>query len=230
MKKIKIYSELVYIIAQFGLSFSVVLMTAADFGISMIAAPAYIISQKFTVFTFGQWLYIVQGVLFVVFCICMKSFKPIYIVSFLTCVIYGTILDMWQFTIPILNPAITPPDSISLALRVAFFVIGELLTALTVMLFFKSYIYPQVCDLFVKGIAKKYNLNSARFKMYFDFGCLVLSLFLTLFLFKDFVGIKWGTIVVTVVNGALIGFFSKLYDKLFETVELFPRFAAKFKF
>ncbi len=47
MKKIKIYSELVYVIAQFGLSFSVVLMTAADFGISMIAAPAYIMSQKF---------------------------------------------------------------------------------------------------------------------------------------------------------------------------------------
>ena len=70
MKKIKIYSEVVYIIAQFGLTFAVAVMAAADFGLSMIVAPSYIISQKFSVFTFGQWDYLIQGLLFIVLCLC----------------------------------------------------------------------------------------------------------------------------------------------------------------
>lgn len=230
LKKIKIYSELVYVIAQFGLTLAVAIMAAADFGVSMIVAPAYILSQKFTFFTFGQWDYIIQGVLFIAFCLAMKRFKFTYFVSFITCVIYGTILDMWRAVIPVLNPAVTAPGSMDLPLRMVMFVVGELLTAVTVMLFFKTYIYPQVCDLFVKGIVEKYGLDQTRCKRVFDMCCLVLSLVLTLILFKGFVGIKWGTVIITLVNGALIGFFAKVYDKFFETVPLFPRIAQKFKF
>ena len=230
LKKIKIYSELVYIIAQFGLTLAVAIMAAADFGVSMIVAPAYIVSQKFTFFTFGQWDYIIQGVLFVIFCIAMKKFKFTYFVSFITCVIYGTILDMWRAVIPVLNPDVTAPGSMDLWVRIVMFVVGELLTAFTVMLFFKTYIYPQVCDLFVKGIVAKYGFDQTKCKRIFDLCCFMLSLILTLVLFRGFVGIKWGTVIITLVNGVLIGACSKLYDKFFETVPLFPRLAEKFKF
>ncbi len=230
LKKIKIYSEIIYVIAQLGLTLAVAIMAAADFGVSMIVAPAYIVSQKFTIFTFGQWDYIIQGVLFIIFCVCMKKFKLTYFVSFITCVIYGTILDVWREIIPILNPAVTAPGSMDLWVRIVMFVLGELLTAFTVMLFFKTYIYPQVCDLFVKGIVEKYGLNQIKCKRIFDLSCLTLSLVLTLVLFKSFVGIKLGTVIIAIVNSVLIGFFAKLYDKYFETVELFPKFANKFKF
>ncbi len=219
-----------YIIAQLGLTLAVAIMAAADFGVSMIVAPAYIISQKFKFFTFGQWDYIIQGILFIVFCICMKKFKFTYFVSFITCVIYGTLLDMWRVIIPVLNPSVTPPGSMDLWIRIFMFIVGELLTAFTVMLFFKTYIYPQVCDLFVKGIVEKYNLNQTKCKRIFDMCCLILSLILTLILFKGFVGIKWGTVIITLINGAIIGFFSKIYEKHFETIELFPKLAQKFKF
>lgn len=219
-----------YILAQLGLTLAVAIMAAADFGVSMIVAPAYIVSQKFTVFTFGQWDYIIQGVLFIIFCFAMKKFKFTYFVSFITCVIYGTILDVWRAVIPVLNPNITPPGSMDLWVRVLMFVVGELLTAFTVMLFFKTYIYPQVCDLFVKGIVTKYGLDQTKCKRIFDLCCLALSLILTLILFKDFIGIKWGTVIITLVNGVLIGFFANIYDKYFETVPLLPTFAEKFKF
>lgn len=230
LKKVKVYSEFVYIIAQLGLTLAVAIMAAADFGVSMIVAPAYIISQKFTFFTFGQWDYIIQGFLFIAFCFAMKKFKFTYFVSFITCVIYGTILDMWRAIIPLLNPAVTVPGSMNIYLRIGMFIIGELLTAFTVMLFFKTYIYPQVCDLFVKGIVEKYNLNQTKCKRIFDICCLLLSLALTLVFFKGFVGIKWGTVIITLINSVLIGFFSKMYDKYFETVPLFARLAQKFKF
>lgn len=230
MKKIKIPSELIYIIAQLGLTLAVAMMAAANFGVGMIVAPAYILSQKFTIFTFGQWDYIIQGVLFIAFCIAMKKFKFAYFVSFITCVIYGTILDVWRALIPMLNPDVTPVGSMHIGIRILLFVGGELLTAFTVMLFFKSYIYPQVCDIFVKGISQKYNLNQTKCKRIYDGCCLLVSALLTLILFGKFVGINWGTVVVTLVNGVLIGAFSKWYDKHIETTKLFPHFAKLFQF
>jgi len=230
LKKIKIYSEIIYAIALIGLPLAVSIFAAADFGVSMIVAPAYIISQKFPIFTFGQWDYIIQGLLFIAFCIVMKKFKFTYFVSFITCVIYGTILDMWRAIIPILNPDITPPGSMNLWTRIAMFIIGELLTSFTVMLFFKSYIYPQVCDMFVKGIVERYNLNQVKFKRIYDLSCLVVAIILSLVLFKGFVGIKWGTVVIALITGVIMGVFSKWYDKYFETVPLFPRFEKMFEF
>ena len=215
--------------AQFGLTLAVAMMAAADFGVSMIVAPAYILSRKFTFLTFGQWDYLTQGVLFIIFCLAVKKFKFTYFVSFLTCVIYGTILDMWRAAIPLLNPEITVPGSMAMPTRIVLFALGEMLTAITVMLFFKTYIYPQVCDLFVKGIAQKYGFNQTNCKRLLDLCYLISALALTLILFKGFVGIKWGTVVITLINGSLIGFFSKLYDKYFETVEVFPKLAEKFE-
>lgn len=230
MKKIKIYSELVYIVALLGLSFSVAMAAAADFGVSMIVAPAYIVSLKFTVFTFGQWDYILQGVLFIAFCVAMKRFKPIYLVSFATCVIYGTVLDMWRAIIPHFNTAITPAGSMAMPVRIIYFVLSMFLTAATVALFFRVYIYPQVCDLFVTGITSKYKVNRIRFKRIFDFSCLSISLILTLLFFGKLRGIGVGTLIVTVLNGVLIGGFGKLYDRYFEITPAFPKAAQKFEF
>ncbi len=230
MRKIKIYSEIIYIIALFGLTLAVAILAAADFGVSMIVAPAYIMSLKFPIFTFGQWDYIIQGILFIAFCIAMKKFKIAYLVSFITCVIYGTILDMWRAVIPALNPEITPPGSMNFWVRIVLFIVGELLTSFMVMLFFKSYIYPQVCDLFVKGIVQRYNLNQVRFKRIYDISCLALAIVLSLVLFKGFVGIGWGTVVIALATGVIMGYFGKIYDKFIETVPLFPKFEKMFIF
>ncbi len=66
--KITVYSECTYLLSILALSFAVAMISATDLGLSMIVAPAYIISQKLTFLTFGQCEYILQGVLFVAFC------------------------------------------------------------------------------------------------------------------------------------------------------------------
>ena len=53
MKKIKISSEITYFLAIALLSLAVAILSAADFGISMIVAPAYLLSLKTGVFSFG---------------------------------------------------------------------------------------------------------------------------------------------------------------------------------
>ena len=84
MKKIKIHSEPLYALAIILLGFAVALLSSAGFGVSMIVAPAYILSLKTGFLTFGQAEYVIQSVLFVVFSCVMKRFKIVYLSSFLT--------------------------------------------------------------------------------------------------------------------------------------------------
>ena len=223
MKKITIHSEVVYLISLIVLSFSVAMLTAADFGISMIVAPAYILSQKLTFLTFGQSEYVIQGILFIIFCVFMKKFRPLYLVAFLTCLIYGAFLDIWRIIIPAFNPAITPVGSMDLHIRIIYFIVGIMLTCISIALCFRTYIYPQVYDFFVQGLSTRYNIKLTKFKVVFDLSFFALSLVLSLALFRDFVGINWGTIVMTITNGYTIGFFGYLIDKVFVIKPLFKK-------
>lgn len=224
MKKLTLYSEPVYLLANILLAFSVAMITSSDFGVSMIVAPAYIIHLKVGFLSFGQCEYLVQGILFIAFCILMKKVKAVYFSAFFTCLLYGAILDLWRL-IPLFHP-----ESISanLPLRLTFFVLGEILTALSIALFFKVYLYPQVVDFFVKGVAQRFKLDLTRFKIICDVSMLLLSALLSLIFFRGFKGIGWGTLVLTATNGAVIGLFSRLLDQTVEIRPLFPALARKF--
>ena len=228
-KKITLHSELVYIFAILILSFSVAMVSAADLGLSMIVAPAYILSQKLEFLTFGQSEYVIQAILFIIFCILLKKVKLVYFTSFLNCIVYGAVLDFWRVIIPIFNPSITPPGSMDMPIRIAFFVISALITAFAIALFFRVYLYPQVYDFFVKGITEHFKLNQTKFKTAFDLSCLAVSVIMTLVFFRSFVGIGVGTLILALVNGSLIGGFGKLIDKFFEIKPMFPNFARKFE-
>ncbi len=228
-KKICIYSEFAYILGLVVLSLAVSMTAAADFGVSMIVAPAYIFSQKFSFFTFGQSEYILQAVLFVLMCIIMKRVKPIYLVSFVTCVIYGAILDGWRKFIPILNPEITTPGSMSMPLRIIFLILGMLLTAFSVAILFRTYIYPQVYDFFVKAVSQVKNIDRTKLKRVFDFVCFSLAIVMTFIFFGRLVGVGWGTVVMTVFNGILIGKAGEIIDRYCEIKALFPTLEQKFE-
>lgn len=229
MKRIKIYSEVIYLVSLIMISFSVAMLSAVDYGVSMIVAPALILSQKLTFLTFGQCEYIIQGLLFILFCILMKKVKLIYFVSFLTCVIYGLFLDLWRVIIPAFNPSVTPIGSMDPWVRIVLFIVGNILTSLSVALSFKAYIYPQVYDFFVRDVVYKYRLKAGVFKTIFDLTFLIIGIVLTLCFFGKFVGIKWGTIIIALVNGSVITFFSSLFDRYFTPVAIFPKLEKLFK-
>ena len=227
-KKITVHGELVYALAIICLSLAVAMLSAANFGVSMIVAPAYIISQKLGFLTFGQGEYLVQSILFIVFCILMKRVKPIYFGSFVTCLIYGAVLDLWRAAVPLFNPSVTEPGSMTMPVRIVLFIAGMILTSFSVMLFYKTYLYPQVYDFFVKGISHRFSKDRTKFKIAFDFSCLAVSCVLTLILFRKFVGIGVGTLIMTALNGFIIGGFDRTFDRFFVMKPLFPKFAAKF--
>lgn len=227
MKKIRISKELTYISALLLISFSVAMISTTGFGVSMIVGAAYIVSLKFDFLTFGQAEYIVQGLWFVAFCIAMRKFKFQYFFAFVTSLIYGLVLDMWRMIIPHFNPDITAIGSLPLYLRIIYFVFGMVLTSLAVAMFFKTYLYPQVYDFFVKFVSQRYNIKQSTFKICYDMFSLLLCVILTLSLFKGFQGVGIGTLIMACLNGFIIGFFSKFLDNHCEFYSWFPK-AEKF--
>lgn len=230
MNKIRIHSEISYILSILIMSFSVAMVSAADFGVSMIVAPAYILSQKLSFLTFGQSEYIIQALLFIVFCLLLRKVKPVFFCSFLTCILYGAALDFWRWVIPIFNPDITVPGSMSMVLRIVFFVLGMVMTAFAVAMSFHTYLYPQVYDFFVKGVTAHFDLNRTKFKYFFDGGCLFVACAMTLMFFGKFVGVGIGTIILTLLNGFLIGIFDKILTTKFEFVPFFQKLEPAFDF
>ncbi|MBR5540529.1 MAG: hypothetical protein IKU56_04035 [Clostridia bacterium] len=225
MKPLRISSELVYLLSLALLALAVSLTAAADFGVSMVVAPAYIVSLKWPVLTFGQAEYIVQGILFIVFCAAMRRVRPLYLVSIATGLLYGVMLDAWRL-IPALSPAAV--GAAPMPVRIALLLIGMVLTSFSIALIFRVYIYPQVYDFFVKGIAARYRLNRSRFKQLFDASCLLVSVAMSLALFRGFHGVGSGTLLMTVCNGFLIGFFDRLFGKATDIRPCFSTLAHRF--
>lgn len=228
-QKIIFYSEVVYILSLVILSFAVSMISSTDFGLSMIVSPAFLVSEKFSFLTFGQAEYIVQGILFVLMCIILRKIRAVYFSSFATGFIYGLLLDMWRTVVPHFNPEITPAGSLPLAVRVVYFILGMILTSISIALCFRTYLCAQVYDFFVKAVCERYSLNSGKFKTVYDFVFLAVSVIMSLALFGRFVGVGIGTIVMALFNGTLINFFGRVLDRIFEYKPLFRKFSTHFE-
>lgn len=205
------------------------MIASADLGVSMIVAPAYVISLKIEWLTFGMSEIFVQAILFIVFCIAVKKVKLVYFSSFLTCILYSVALDCWRTIIPLFNPEMVIPGSMYMPLRILLFTLGMLLTTFSIAMFYKTYLYPQVYDFFTKGLCARYKFNMVKVKTIYDFSSLTLAVVLTLFLFAgEFRGVGIGTVVMTVLNGVLIGTFLKFLEKFTDIQPIFKQFAQLF--
>lgn len=108
-RKIRLSDETVYILGALLLSLATAMLSAADFGLSVIVSPAYLVSLRAPLLTFGRAEYLVQGILFCIFCIIMKQVRLLlYFGAFLSGLIYGLMLDLWKMAVPQFNPDIHP--------------------------------------------------------------------------------------------------------------------------
>ncbi len=206
MKK-KVYSEFIYIIGLFTLTFGNMLMTKSDFGVSMVVAPAYLLHLKLVetlpFFSFGFAGYVVNGLLLVAMCLLLQKFKITYLFSFITVLFYGIILDGYMY----LGTFI--PETI--VVRILCFVFGMIITSFGVACMINTYLAPEVYDLFVREVSSKFGIGLSKFKTAYDCTSLVVSVLLSFAFFGlwHFEGIKFGTLICALLNGFMIGKWSK---------------------
>ena len=141
MKKRRINSEILYLIAILVLSFSIDLLTIANMGLSAINGPAYILSEKVYSLTYGQAEYIVEGIIFIIFCILMKKFKMTYLSSFITGVLYATMADIWKIIIPFFQTQNEICFQFRIVLSVLYFQQWLLLCFINLIYILKSMIF-----------------------------------------------------------------------------------------
>ncbi len=220
-KKKVLYSEFAYVLGIFFLALGAALMEKADFGMSVVVAPAYLlylkISQYIPAFTFGMAEYSFQAVILIIMTIVLKRGRISYLFSFVTAVIYGIILDACMF-------AVRNMVMESISERLISYVCGFLLCALGVSLFFHTYISPEAYELLVKEISAKYDFPIARVKVVYDCCSCFFAIILSFLFFGlwHFEGVKTGTIICALFNGWNIGFMSRILESIFELKDMWP--------
>lgn len=206
-----LYAEAAYILGLAILALGTALMEAADFGMSMVVAPAYllhlVISPTMPFFSFGMAEYVLQGVILLLLACVMRGFKRAYLFSFAIAVLYGFLLDG-----ALALMALAPAPGI--AARAVFYVLGLVLCSLGVALLFHTYIAPEAYELFVKEIAAKWKQPIPRVKTAYDCVSCVIAVAMSFAFFGlwHFEGVKLGTILCALVNGTLIGAISRMLE------------------
>lgn len=227
MKKKSFPTELAYLLGILILAVGTALMERADFGMSMVVAPAYLLhlklSQVLPFFTFGMAEYTLQGVLLLLLVFLLRKFRLAFLFSFVTAVLYGLTLDgVMLFT------ALLPADAF--ALRLFYYLAGMLICAAAIALLFRTYIPPEAYELFVKEVSALLHMDIHRVKTVYDCVSCVISILLSFAFFGlfHFEGIKLGTVFCALVNGSLIGIYSQVLDAAFVFEDALP-FRSRFE-
>ncbi len=231
MKKLQKSSELLWVFGIVFVALGVAICSKADLGVSMVAAPAFVvfdaIKNLWSGFSVGMTEYIIQGLMLILLCIIVRKFNWRYLIAFLVAVIYGYVLDLFLW--------ILSPISFNYVwLRYIMLLVGDVITAFGVACFFKTYMPLQVYELFVAEIASVFKIEISKVKRVFDISLLILSIVLALTLFGDVTTFDWstiyyksfhsiglGTIITTIINSPLINACSKFIDKFFEPTARF---------
>ena len=238
-KKPQRLGEAYWLLGMVFVSLGVAICSKADLGVSMIAAPPFIlqevVSRYWPACTVGTMEYIFQGLLLIVLCIAVQRAEIKYLFSFLVAFLYGLLLDLW-----LLIFGRTPFDAIWL--RWVMLLVGDCITAFGVACFFRTYLPLQVYELFVAEVADRYRFPVAKTKLVYDLSSLALSVILAFCINLDADAFDWskiyatsyhfigaGTVVTALINAPIIALFSKLLNRLTGEDPLFPKVKEFFK-
>ena len=233
MKKIGKSAELLWVLGILFVACGVALCSKADLGVSMVAAPTFVIQEAMVAlwdgFSVGVTEYLVQGLVLLILCIAVRHFRLRYLLAFFVAVLYGYILNLFLYCF-----ASIPTEAVWL--RFLWLFVGDILTALGVACFFHTYLPLQVHELFVAECSARYHLNIHKVKWGYDISLLAISLILALTLFgdaatfgfskiltEDYHSVGIGTLVTTVINAPLITMWGRGIERLFDATPRFPK-------
>ena len=95
MQKKPFYTELAYVLGILAIALGTAFMERADFGMSMVVAPAYVLYRKFSTVwsfvTFGMMEYTLQALVLLLMGAVLRRFRLSYLFSFCTAVLLSLI-------------------------------------------------------------------------------------------------------------------------------------------
>ena len=219
MKKPVFYTEAAYVVSLLLLAVGTALMEAGGFGISMVAAPAYVLhvklSQYWPLFTFGLTEFGTQVLALAGMMLLVRRAKWSYLFTFATAMLYGRVLDGVMALVSLI-----PHEA--MVTRIAMYLTGLVICSAAIGLILESYFPPAAYELFVKETSAKWGKPFKTVKTVYDLSSLALAVGLSFLLLGRLEGVGIGTVVGALVNGYLIHLFGGLYRRLFTFRDGFP--------
>lgn len=218
MKKVKIYSEVAYLMGIMLLAIGNSLCAFGDLGMSMVVAPAYVLhlalSEIFPWFSFGVAEYTVQALVIISLIIMTRRVKIRFFLSFATTLIYGLFLDVFMVVTALL-PSL-------MWLRIVAYAVGFAFGSAGVAVLFTTYFPPGLYEVLVQEIVNRWHGKLGVVKTVYDICSLLVAVAMTLLIFGTLRGIGVGTVICAFLNGTLIHVFGKLYNRLFTVKDALP--------
>ncbi len=211
----KISEEAAYLLGNICCALGITLQVKANLGLSMVAAPAYLLSVKIDGLSMGMAEWLIQGLLYLVCCIWAGQFLKKRLWSFAAAIPYGWLLDLVMY----LCRGIMPGGLLS---RFVFFFAGCASLSAGIALMIRSYLPCQAYEMFVQVAAELTGRPFNRIKLIYDWCSLLTALIMSWAFFGRLTGIGIGTLLCTVINAPLIMFWGRMYERLFDMHPLWP--------
>ena len=213
-KRILTYCAGLFIMAM-GVSFS----GTADLGMSPVNSIPYVLSEIFTSLSMGTWIIIIFSLYIAIqFVILGKNFQPWRILQLICTTLFGYFTDFtnWLAEMFLPNPALMAFSPFGVyGVRLLYLFISMALIALGILL----YLAPDLISLPGEGImqviANKLHKPLPVVKMCFDCTVAVIALVISLVYFRQFHGIREGTVIAAFGVGKILGLYDPLKPSLF---------------
>lgn len=180
---------------------------------SPISSVANVFSIKFTTISLGTWLILWNCILIIgQIIILRKDFKIIQLLQIPLSFLFGYFTDfgMW---------CVSPIAVNSYIVQILFVLIGVIILGFGISLSVIANVIMNSGEAFVKAISDKSGKNFGNIKIGFDICNVILSLILSMLLFKGaIIGTREGTMITAVFTGIVVKFFIKILNSPFQKV------------
>ena len=228
MKKAKIPSELVYVLAILFLALSVAFLEKAYIGVPLEVSPAhalYFVAREYLpFFTLGMAEIIMQSIIILVMICIMRKSSFSHLWSLVTAIVYATVLDGILYLLEGFHPH-------DFATRIALFLSSCILMPIGVELMFRTHVAHESDELFVLEISEHCNYHPHAVKAVFYICCGIVAAALELIVFKhwDFQALGVGTLVFLIIKTPMCFFTGNIIDIFFEVEPLSEMIAKRKK-
>lgn len=202
-----------YVFGLVFVAFGTALYAKSTMGTAVASSLAYVISRKFPFFSFGVWTYVIQGFTMLTMIAIVRRVKTDYLISFLTSVVSGYMIDFFIFCIRWL-----PTDT--LMLRILYYFTGYLILTCGVGALMLTRLPIAPFDMFLREVSHYKNMSILGVKLRFDMAVLAIGLILSFTLYGSLEGIGAGTFFAAVSNGPTIQWMHKRWLHILSGIPL----------
>ncbi len=196
-KKKAMPSILNFVIGLIMISFGMSIMLTVKLGMTPTSSFPVTVYEVVNLFTAGRWITILHILFIIAAMFVSKQIKVSHVLSFVTVVMLGLLIDMFEILLVPVLPS-------GLIIRLIIVLVSCLIMSIGVSFLLLSE-YPPVPDLyFMSEMNIRYKIPVGKTKMILDVSSAVIASILSYFVLHEFVHVGIGTIISALSLGFLI--------------------------